>query len=297
MLVLGDTIDKIAREKAGIIKPNTVVVTAPQAPEAMDVIQEVAGERHAEVRTVGRDIYISTDQLPEVVFDDEMVPQSQAFNVRFEGEANTPGVKMRVKTPLLGSHQQVNATVVLSVLRTLVEQGIKIDKDAIMKGLRNVQWPGRIEVIHRNPLVVADGAHNVDSIGKFTQAISEMFHRQRVVIVLGLSSDKDMAGIVGELGNFAGSFLGLPIERVIATKSNHPRAADPRGIVQQAIYRGLKAEMRERVPDALKRAEEIAANLGPNDYGQPVILVTGSLFLVAEAREFYGIAPDLAEEG
>lgn len=294
--VLGDTLEQIAEEKAGIIKQNGHVVTAPQAPEVMAVINRVASERNADVTSVGRDVYISTDQLPEVVFDDDMVPQHQVFNVRMEGEEPGQSIRMRIKTPLLGSHQQVNATLALGALGKLVELGIKIDREAVVAGLRNVNWPGRLEVVHRDPVVIVDGAHNVDSMSKLNQAVSELFHLRRLIVVLGISNDKDIPGIIGELSHMVGSFLGLQVERVIVTRADNARAADPREIVQQAIHRGLKVEMRDTVPVALRRAEELANNLGANEFGTPVILVTGSLFVVAEARAHYGLAPDLTAE-
>ncbi|MDQ3930776.1 MAG: Mur ligase family protein, partial [Chloroflexota bacterium] len=294
--VLGDTIPQIAREKAGIIKQDGLVVSAPQVPEAMEVINEVAANKNAQVAVVGREVFISTDHLPEIVFDDDMVPLYQAFNVRFGADEDTRRNRMRVKTPLLGSHQQVNTAIALTVLRLLVQMGVNVQREAVVEGLLRVDWPGRLEVVHRNPIVIVDGAHNVDSMTKLNQAMGELFHRQRLVLVFGTSSDKDIAGMIEELGNWAGSILGLMIEYVIATKSHHPRAADPRLIAEQAELRGLKEEVVDEPAEAFRRAEEKALALGPNTYGPPIVLVTGSLFLVAEAREHYGLAPDLSEE-
>lgn len=294
--VLGETIGEIASEKAGIIKQNGHVVTAPQVPEAMNQINKVAAEHNAKVSVVGRDIYISTDHLPEIVFDDAGVPLYQAFNVRSESEGGTPGIRMRLKMPLLGSHQQVNATVALSVLRLLVQLGIEVEEKAVVEGLLNVQWPGRLEVVHRSPIVIVDAAHNTDSMSKLNQALAELFHRQRIIVVLGVSSDKDIAGIVQELCVGANSFLGLAIERVIVTKSEHPRAAEPDEVAQHVEKQGVTVEIRENVAEALQQAEAVAATLGSTEYGGPVVVVTGSLFIVAEARAYYGLAPDLSEE-
>lgn len=294
--VLGNTIAEIAREKAGIIKQDGLVVSAPQVPDAMNVINEVAERRNAQVAVVGREVYISTDHLPEIVFDDDMVPLYQAFNVRFDADEDSRRVRMRIKTPLLGSHQQVNTAIALTTLRLLVQMGIAVQREAVVEGFLRVQWPGRLEVLHRDPIVMADGAHNVDSMTKLNQAMGELFHRQRLVLVMGTSSDKDIAGMVEELGNWAGSILGLMIEHVIATKSKHPRAADPRVIAEHADLKGLRSEVMPEPANAFRRAEELALSLGPNDYGPPIVLVTGSLFIVAEAREHYGLAPDLSEE-
>ncbi|MDQ5826087.1 MAG: bifunctional folylpolyglutamate synthase/dihydrofolate synthase [Chloroflexota bacterium] len=294
--VLGDTIAQIAREKAGIIKHDGLVVSAPQVPDAMEVINEVAERQNAQVAVVGREVYISTDHLPEIVFDDDMVPLYQAFNVRFGADEDTRRNRMRIKTPLLGSHQQVNTAIALTVLRLLVQMGVNVQREAVVEGFLRVDWPGRLEVVNRSPIVMVDGAHNVDSMTKLNQAMGELFHRQRLVLVLGTSNDKDISGMVEELGNWAGSILGLMIEHVIATRSRHPRAADPHLIAEQADLRGLKSQVIEVPAEAFRRAEEMALALGPNSYGPPIVLVTGSLFIVAEARQYYGLAPDLSEE-
>lgn len=294
--VLGNTIAQIAREKAGIIKQDGLVVSAPQVPDAMNVINEVAEQRNAQVAVVGREVFISTDHLPEIVFDDEMVPLYQAFNVRFDADEDSRRTRMRVKTPLLGSHQQVNTAVALTTLRLLVQMGIPVQREAVVDGMLHVQWPGRLEVVNRNPIVLADGAHNVDSMTKLNQAMGELFHRQKLVVVLGTSNDKDIPGMVEELATWAGSILGLMIEYVITTKSRHPRAASPAEIALHADLKGLKTEVIEDPSTAFTRAEQVAVSLGTNEYGPPIVLITGSLFIVAEARKHYGLAPDLSEE-
>ncbi|HYP21423.1 MAG TPA: folylpolyglutamate synthase/dihydrofolate synthase family protein [Chloroflexia bacterium] len=294
--VLGNTIAQIAREKAGIIKQDGLVVSAPQVPDAMNVINEVAEQRNAQVAVVGREVFISTDHLPEIVFDDEMVPLYQAFNVRFDADEDSRRTRMRVKTPLLGSHQQVNTAVALTTLRLLVQMGLPVQREAVVDGMLHVQWPGRLEVVNRNPIVLADGAHNVDSMTKLNQAMGELFHRQKLVVVLGTSNDKDIPGMVEELATWAGSILGLMIEYVITTKSRHPRAASPAEIALHADLKGLKTEVIEDPSAAFTRAEQLAVSLGTNEYGPPIVLITGSLFIVAEAREHYGLAPDLSEE-
>lgn len=295
--VLGKTVGQIAYEKAGIIKQKGHVVTAPQEPQAMGQINMVAAERQAQVSVVGREIYISTDQLPEIVFDDGGVPLYQVFNVRSEADGEMPRTKMRLTTPLFGSHQQVNATVALATLRLLAKLGFAVEPEAIVEGLLKVQWPGRLEVVHRrSPIVVVDGAHNVDSMAKLNQAMAELFHMRRIIVVLGVSQDKDIAGIVQELCAGANSFLGLAIERVIVTRSRHPRAADPHIVAQEVTAQGVAVEEYGELSSALARAEELAQAGSPDESAGSLVLVTGSLFVVAQAREYYGLAPDLSEE-
>jgi len=114
MEVLGDTLAKIAGEKAGIIKPYGRVISAPQSDQAMQVIRRVVEEQHAALVVVGREVYVGTGHLPEVVVDDEGVPIYQTLTIGFEAEEDVPSGKIRIKLPLLGNHQQLNAAVTLA---------------------------------------------------------------------------------------------------------------------------------------------------------------------------------------
>lgn len=295
--ILGDTVAKIAWEKAGVIKPGKPVISAPQNGKALEVINKVAEDRRSPLAVVGRDIYVGTGgHLPEVVSDDEGIPVYQVFTVGFAPTGGDQGIKLRLKIPLLGNHQQINAAVALAALRALEHEGIEVDREALFRGFMNVQWPGRLEVVNRNPLAVVDGAHNVQSISRLGEAISVLFHGREVVIVLGMSNDKDLNGILKELGSWSQSISGPTVERIIATKSKHPRSAEPKEIAQNAITHGLTVEIRDDVPKALARAEAIARAGAKGELPGPMVLVTGSLFVVAEAREYYNLQPDLAEE-
>lgn len=294
--ILGDTLAAIAGEKAGIIKPGGKVISAPQHPEAMAVIENTAREQGAQLAVVGREVYISTDHLPEVVADEEGVPAYQAFTVAFEPDINKTPVRLRLKLPLLGNHQQLNAAIAVAALGVLAGAGIDIDTGAIIRGFDWVEWPGRLEIVSRNPVVIVDGAHNVDSIEKLNVAISELFHRQKIILVLGISKGHDAEGIVQEISAWSDGGVGSMLDRVIVTHSQHPRACDPMEIANYALRRGLTVEIRESVGEALKRAESVAGTLTRGESAPPVILVTGSLFVVAEAREHYGLALDLSEE-
>lgn len=294
--VLGDTLAKIAREKAGIIKPEGWVVSAPQDEEAVRVLAQVAADQRARLVVIGREIYVGTGQLPEVVSDSEGVPVYQTFLIRFDDVRGVPATQLRVRLPLLGSHQQVNAAVAIGALRVLQEVGVEVTREAILDGLSDVDWPGRLEVIHRDPVVVADGAHNVESIGKLGQAVADIFPKRPVIVVLGVSRDKDIPGILTELRGWTDGLSGPTVERLIVTRSNHPRSADPGTIAQQAIAAGFTVELREDVRLALTRADTAARSLAHSSQRDPLVLATGSLFVVAEAREAYGLGPDLSEE-
>jgi dihydrofolate synthase/folylpolyglutamate synthase len=281
---------------AVILTLNGRVISAPQPDEAMQVISEVAARQNARVTVIGREVYVGTGHLPEVISDDAGVPIYQSFTVSFEDEWGAPAGKLRIKLPLLGNHQQVNAAVALAALQVLKEKGANMTGDAILKGMLNVQWPGRLEVVRKDPVVVVDGAHNVESIAKLGQAVADLFPKQKVVVVLGISREKDIDGILGEMRVWADGISGPTVERLIITRSRHPRAANPRDVVHAALALGLTVELRDDVRSALSRAETSVRQLARADEPEPLVLVTGSLFVVAEARDAYGLAPNLDDE-
>ena len=147
--ILGDSVDLIAREKAGIVKTGVPVVSAPQQPSAMEEIRQVCIEKAAQLWEVGRDISLTTrgEDL-----------SGQSFSAR--GRLGDYGLTM----PLLGSHQLENAAVSMGVLECLMERGWEIGTDGIRQGFENVKWPCRLEVLERDPPLLCDGAHNPDSM-------------------------------------------------------------------------------------------------------------------------------------
>lgn len=296
MNILGNTIAEIAAEKAGIIKEGGLVISAPQPQEAMAVISRVASEKRARLAVVGREIYLGSGNLPEVVLDEEGLPVHQTFTIAFAGYDDQSGARVRVRLPLMGNHQQVNAAIALAALLALNERGVEMDSEAIMRGFSRVQWPGRLEVARRHPTVVVDGAHNADSISKLNQSMYDLFYKRPLIVVLGVFQDKDLQGMVKELGTDRGNVFGPYVMKTIATRPNNPRAADPATVAEAARARGLEVEVHEQIADALKRAEELALEESEKSEHAPVVLVTGSLYTVAEAREYYGLAPDLSEE-
>ena len=293
MEVLGDTIGEIAGEKAGIIKPRGRVVSAPQVDEAKRVLLSVADDRRATLRFVGQEIYVASGHLPEIVLDEQGVPEYQAFTIA--QTINGMPDKIRVKLPLLGGHQQVNAAVAVAALREARAGGIEVPRHAIQTGLAKCHWPARMEVVKKDPTVVVDGAHNVDSFVKLGQTVADLFQGPDAILVVGFSRDKNIGGILEELRAWTDGITGPSIKRLLITRSSHPRGADATEIAQQAELLGLPAEACDSTAAALAHAEYLATQ---NAEGSrpPVIVVAGSLFVAAEAREHYGRAPDLSDE-
>ena len=152
----------------------------------------------------------------------------------------------------------------------LTRQGFSVSTEAVEEGLRTVQWPGRMEILSLEPLVVVDCAHNPYAARILRKALDEWFPDKRWVLVYGASVDKDIAGVLTTL---------LPIsDYVIVTRSDHPRAAAPVKLADIAASAGRGAEISVNPAKALQRA---LAVMGPNTG----LLATGSIFLVADVRE------------
>ncbi|MDY6834722.1 MAG: folylpolyglutamate synthase/dihydrofolate synthase family protein [Chloroflexota bacterium] len=253
---LGETLTQIATEKAGIIKPGAVVISAPQFPEASTVIEDICIQRKALLRQVGKDITWEKDILG---------PSEQSFLVH---GLNT---EYRLSIPLLGEHQLENATVAVGILEALVEKELRISPQSIATGLKQVKWEGRLQVLRTNPLFIIDGAHNTHSAQRLTEAISEYFEFERAIFIVGTSRDKDSAGIVEVLASFA--------DVIISTQSRHPRATTSDSLATAFKAYATSPYYADTTKDAIGLALSMA---GPRD----LICATGSLFIVAEILEY-----------
>lgn len=266
MAILGNTIGEIAAEKAGIIKPGSTVVIAPQASEALSPILAACQEKEAAPILVGRDVTWE------------------------EGRTGTDGQRFKVRgrngeydlyMPLLGAHQLENAALAVAALEALGSQGIDVSAKAMEVGFENVSWPCRMEVLSRSPLLVADGAHNVYSIESLLKSLPDYLAYDRLILVVGFSRDKNVEGMARALGEKA--------DIIVATASRHPRS------MQAVEVAGLFPETGKPVlastpADALRLAMEVA---GKKD----LVLAIGSLFLAAEVREAaLGIEPEIYPE-
>ena len=253
--VLGDTLAQIAAEKAGIIKPGAIVISSPQKEEAGKVIDEVCRKAGVKLIKAGRDVTWQPGVHEEGL---------QSFTVKGrKGEYS-------LSIPLLGSYQMENAAVAVAALETLAEKDPRITSDAISRGLAGVKWPGRLQVLNRHPLVVADGAHNPYSAGKLREALKEYFSFENGILIIGASADKDISGMAAELAPL--------FNQVIITRSTHPRAAAIEPLLAGFRSHGVEARVMKDISAALPAA---LAAAGGND----LICVTGSLFVAAGAIE------------
>lgn len=251
--VLGNTLAQIAGEKAGIIKPGRPVISSPQQEEALAVLTRVAAERGCRLTLVGRDIRYS--------------PRSHSL----DGQTLTvEGVDLRI--PLLGAHQLENAATAFAALRVLAGEGLKIEDAHIQKGFAGVRWPGRFELLRREPPVVLDSAHNLDSAIRLRQALDAYFPGRPVILIFGSSEDKDVAGMLNA--------WAPRLRRVIVTRADHPRALGTQTLLGLADQAGVEAEAVTPVSKALQRALELAED-------GALVLSAGSMFVTAEVRTAY----------
>jgi dihydrofolate synthase/folylpolyglutamate synthase len=270
--ILGNTLSEIAGEKGGIIKPNTPVVIAPQKTEALIRLKEIAREKNAPVIQVGRDYLYAADThnlmgQSFLIWTPEEQPLVDTF---IESAGRDIWSPIRIKIPLLGYHQIENAATAYATLKTLEKYGVSIGQKAYLTGFGSVQWPGRLEILHRHPVVVVDSAHNRYSAQVLRKAMDDYFPGLPIILVFGASEDKDIDGMFQEL---------IPrVWKVIATQSTHPRSIDAQEIVDLAHRFGRAAQAILPIEKAMMAAIDEAGQ-------ESVILVTGSIFIAAAARD------------
>ena len=270
MHLLGDSLSDIAREKAGIVKEGVPVVVAPQQYEAARVIERIAEERNAPLVQVGQDWLFSVgshslEGQTLYIWSSEEQALMDAFVDSVGGEEWAPP---RYEIPLLGYHQVINTAVAYAALQSGRSNGIHLTEAQIKQGFKEVDWPGRFQIISRRPLIIVDSAHNRDSALKLRLALEDYFPGQPVTMIFGASADKDIAGMLAEL---------LPrVSRIVATQADHPRAEEPEFIAELAHSHGFRVEVIRSMDAALTWAIEQAR---PGE----VILAAGSLFIAAEA--------------
>jgi dihydrofolate synthase/folylpolyglutamate synthase len=252
---LGDTIEKIAGEKAGIIKPGVPVITGTVQPEAIVVIERTAA-------LAGAPVY----RFPE---DFGTEPRStgaeQVFDYRGIGKRLSS-----LRIGMLGQHQIGNACLALAAAECVSKAGIPVPDAAIRTGLANTKWEGRLERVTEKPDIYLDGAHNPASARALAEAVRDLKTSYRhLVLVIGILMDKDYRGIVSQLAPLA--------DRIILTKPHYSRALSV-GSLEAEIgkFPGI-VDSAETVAEAIKLARQEAAE---ND----LILITGSLYTVGDAR-------------
>jgi dihydrofolate synthase/folylpolyglutamate synthase len=266
--LLGDTLAEIAAEKGGIIKPGVPVVCSHQVTEALAVLEKMAGAHQADFILIGREWEYEGLGGPRLS-EGASPPGKQTIIIRHapEGALLVPGQSFNLA--LAGRHQQENAMVALAALDVVSADFPSVTLETIRPGLANVNWPGRLQLLATpagRPRVLVDCAHNVDSVDKLVDALLHDYSFENLWLIVGITADKDMAGILKRL---------LPLTtQVIVTSSDHPRAASHEELHGISLNLGFEPATSPAVLDAFTRAWDQA---GAGD----LICVTGSIFVVA----------------
>ncbi len=250
---LGNTVAKIAAEKAGIIKTGAGVVTAARQKSALQVIEQAARQKGVPVYRFGKHIRVRKNK---------------------QGSFTYTGLSHqwpRVKVGLMGDHQITNAALAMGALELLMEKGVHLTDEALYHGLASTRWPGRLEVVSRKPYVILDGAHNLSAIRALKKFLQNTPGFRNLTLVVGVLQDKAWKSMLRELTALA--------HRVILTRPQYERAADPNELA--SFVRPLKQDVVviAHLPDALSFALKEAA---PGD----AVCITGSLYTVGDAKAY-----------
>lgn len=255
MNVLGNTVEEIAREKAGICKPGIPCVTATNRPGALAEIERVCRDVGAPLTVVGR----------EVTF---RVLEAGPAGLRVEVRSRN-GVYPDLEIGLAGSHQAENAATALAACEELVKGGLPVDEEAIRRGLRTVRWPGRLELFPGSPPVLIDGAHNADGAEVLANSLRTLYRYRRLILVVGILADKEVERVLGTL---------VPLANlVVSTTPDNPRAVPPADLAHRIELLGRPCLP---VPDPADALDAALAEASPED----LVCVAGSLYLVGRVR-------------
>lgn len=278
--ILGDTLEKIAAEKAGIIKPGVPVLTYAQHPSVLEVFRAKAAEVGAPMQVVGADVEFS------MRFEDSSPRRSSgAAGTTGTGTGGGGGGLMRVglatsrnvfehiAVPLKGEHQALNCGLALAIMDRLCERGFVCPEPKVTAGLASVHLPARVEQVWKHPRVYVDGAHNTESMKALFKTLGTYVTYDSLVLIFGCAADKDIAGMLGE--------IALGADKVIFTKAaDNARSADPRDLAKRFMELGKMAQVAPKLEGALALAQ---GAIGRDD----LVCIAGSFYLAGEAKKHF----------
>lgn len=252
--ILGNTIAEIAGEKAGIIKQNGHVVTYPQEEEALRVIEAVCRQKNAAMYIAAPDMFEKTELSPGLLY------------------MKHPRIG-DIKTSITGVHQVYNAAVALKTAEVLTDMGFAITDRNIAEGFRTASWPGRFELLSRNPDFYIDGGHNPDGIRSFIETFKKLYPGKKATIIFGVMKDKDYDTMLRELSSITERFIAI-------TPPDNPRALDAESLVKIMSKYCKNVEYSATIEEAIEKSLSSASE---ND----VIAAVGSLFYIGYVRKAF----------
>jgi dihydrofolate synthase/folylpolyglutamate synthase len=249
--VLGNTVEDIARTKAGIFKEGGNAVVYRGTPGVEQVFEDVCRERNVSLRKA------DFENLRPISHD-------------LFGQTFSCGSRENLELPLLGDHQLHNASVVLSIVDTLIEKGWNITEQNIRDGLRDVTWPGRFDIVSRKPLVIIDGGHNPQCIDALVKNIRDYLTGRRVIALVGVLADKDYGEMFRPVMELVDTFVCIT--------PDSPRKLEAKELAAHLRAAGAKAEGFDRVEDGVKAALSLAGENG-------AVLCFGSLYSIGDIHK------------
>lgn len=254
MQILGDTLSKIAWEKAGIIKDSCPTVTARLDREAAEVIEKEAREKNSQVFTVTpENINVISNTLDGIVMD-------------YGGFKN-------IKTRLIGSYQPLNIALVCEVVKVLRYAGIKIDEKALYTGIASTKWPARFELLSKSPVTVFDGGHNEEGVKGAIDTAVRVFGGKKPILLTGVMADKSYDHMV--------KIIAPNVTEVFTLKPDNPRSLDAASLAAVYERHGVKAFANDSIKASLKAALKRAT-----EAGLP-LLILGSLYLYKDIYKHF----------
>ncbi len=250
---LGDTLEEVALEKAGIIKEGRGIVTAATQRKVLDLLRRVSVEKNAPLFRVGRDFR-----------GRKVAPRRFHYYGR---NLSLPNLDLK----LAGKHQVTNAITALGAIEMIGEKGYRIGDEAIYEGLRGVQWSGRLDAVMESPKVVLDGAHNPGAAKSLKEAILQEFNYERLLLALGIMNDKDYRGIISTLVPLA--------DMTVLCKPRCERAALPQVLLNEVTRIEKWGEIVEDVGEAVQYLLSRATK-------RDLICITGSFYTIGEAKAY-----------
>ncbi|MBM7870039.1 dihydrofolate synthase/folylpolyglutamate synthase [Clostridium pascui] len=254
--ILGNTLEEIAYEKAGIIKEKTPVILYPVEEEAKLSIEKVAKQKQSSIIYVKREDSMLKEKLYNVPYQEITV--------------NTSRNTYEIQLSLLGTHQLLNCSVVINAAEELQNIGVNIKKEHIIEGLKKVKWAGRLEMLKAKPMVVIDGAHNIDGIKSLKNSINTYFKYNKFILIMGILSDKQVDDMV--------KVITPEASNIITVTPPSYRAENSSGLVEIIKKYNPNCEAIENYKEAYEKALDYANE-------DDLILICGSLYMVGEMRK------------
>ncbi|MBV4431185.1 bifunctional folylpolyglutamate synthase/dihydrofolate synthase [Clostridium tyrobutyricum] len=261
MKILGDTLDKIAYEKAGIIKNGIPVALYPQEKSSEKVIKEVCMKRNCKLTKVPID---SVKSVQTSKINNSSSEYCQNIEVFIGDEV------YYIKLSLLGLHQMLNCATAVYAARELIQLGIDIDKENLVSSLSTVKWMGRLEILNKNPLVVIDGAHNIQGIEALRNNIETYFEYKDIILILGILADKQVDKMIETIAPLA--------KTVIAVTPNSYRAESSDELNKIILKYNDTSRAFYSYEDAYREALSCADE-------DDIIVISGSLYMIGDMRK------------